>query len=110
MHHATAPIKAPFSFLPEHTPMTDVSTVSNTAITIGGVIALLPIASVIYGAAKIVSAIDRIVVELREFKDSVNKKLDVHDITINAHSVKIGQLETQAEITHERLERWDKRP
>ena len=70
----------------------------------------MPIAAIIWGAAKIVGAIDRIVAELREFKESVNKKLEVHDITINAHSVKIGQLETQAEITHERLDRWEKRP
>ena len=52
----------------------------------------MPIAAIIWGAAKIVGAIDRIVAELREFKESVNKKLEVHDITINAHSVKIDQL------------------
>lgn len=90
--------------------MTDVSTVSNTALTLGGIAALLPIAAVIWGAARISGSIDRIADEFREFKQTVERKLETHDLTINLHTNKIAVLETRAETTHERLERWEKKP
>lgn len=82
---------------------------SNVPVTLLGVGALLPIAGIVWGASKIASAIDRITDEFREFKVTVEKKLELHDVTINTHTVKIATLETRAETTHERLERYEKK-
>ena len=110
MFHGQPPRKAAFHFLPEGNPMMDASTISNTAITVGGVAALLPIGAVVWGAARISGSIDRIAEEFREFKQTVERKLETHDLTINLHTNKIAVLETRAETTHERLERYEKKP